>query len=237
MNENRGRSIWDDLPEDWKQPQLPVQAEPEEAALPPAPVQEEPEAAPAPVPDSGQALPRPVSEKKKIQEFERRNAEFRRNASDPSREAYRKEERGNRRDFMILGVVLFLAACIIAVLLIASSRLSTERVYHLIDQGNYSTAYQNLSELAAQGENIDQLVYAFCTACADNSEYKRAVAALEYLSPAAQSNTVFFESLVETMISHGKTNRAADVLEYMYGHGETLSQLADRLVEKYSELS
>ena len=239
MNENRGKSIWDDLPEDWKEPQRPEAAGPEEVVLPPAATQEQPPApeTAAPLPVAGAAPEKPVSEKKKYKDFVRRNAENRRNASDTTREAYRKEARGNRRDFIILGVVLFLAACVIAVLVIGSSRLSTERVYDLIDQGNYSTAYQSLSELAAEGENIDKLVYAFCEACAEDSEYKRAVAALEYLSPAAENNTAFFESLVDTMLSHRKVNRARDVLEYMYSHGEVLSQLADQLVEKYAQLS
>ena len=239
MNEIRGKSIWDDIPEDWKEPQSPVAEAPEEAALPPAPVQEqtgETEAAAELLP-AGEAPAKPVSEKKKYQEFERRNAENRRNASENSQKAYREEEKGNRRDFIILGIVLFLAAGAIAALIIASSRLSTERVYDLIEQGNYSTAYQDLTELAAEGENIDKLVYAFCEACAADSEYKRAVAALEYLSPAAENNTAFFESLVETMLSHGKVNRAGDVLAYMREHGTVLSRLADQLAEKYEELS
>lgn len=239
MNEIRGNNIWEDAPDDFKEPQPPVAAAPEEVVLPPAPVQEQPavpaEAAPLPADPAPPA--KRVSEKKKYREFVRRNDENRRNASDGTRKAYGNEARGNRRDFVILGVVLFLAACVIAVLVMASSRLSTERVYDLIDQGNYSTAYQSLSELAQEGENIDKLVFAFCEACAEDSEYKRAVAALEYLSPAAENNTAFFEGLVDTMLSHRKVNRAWDVLEYMYSHGEVLSRLADQLVETYEELS
>lgn len=238
MNEINSGSIWEGIPEDWKEPQTAQPAEPEETIPPPAPVQEETAAAATTdAADSGKVSARPASRKKEYQEFERRNAESRRNASDSSREAYRQEEQGNRRDFLILGIVLFLIAGIIAALVIASSRLSTERIYALIDQGNYSTAYHKLTELAEAGENIDQLVYVFCETSAADSEYKRAVAALEYLSPAAENNPEFFETLVETMLSHGKINRAEDVLEYMYSHGETLSRLADRLVEKYTQLS
>lgn len=238
MNEITGNSIWDDLPDDWKEPQLPKTARPEEEeVLPPAPVPEPPAEVPMPVPSAAEVPAKPVSDKKKYQDFVRRNAENRRNASDTAREAYRVEEKGNRRDFVILGVVLFLVACVIVALVIAASRMSTEQVYDLVEQGNYSTAYRQLSELAEKGENIDQLVYAFCDACAADSEYKRAVAALEYLSPDAENNRAFFEGLVETMLSHGKVNRAMEVLEYMRSHGDELRRLADQLAQQYDELS
>ena len=84
---------------------------------------------------------------------------------------------------------------------------------------------------------MDDLVYAFSQTCADNSEYKRAVAALELLSAEAEDNPEFFRELVQTLLSHRKAVRARDVLEYLYAAGGTLDALADELVLEYPELS
>lgn len=239
MNNNRNISIWDDVPVRWQEPEKAAPTEP----TPPQPVPA-PEEMPAPQPPLP-AIPAPAEpqktekreEKKKYRKFQRRNEDARENASESTRKAYRAERRGNQKDFLILGLVLLLTACVIGGLLYGSSRIETERVYALIGQGNYSTAYQKLLELAREGENVDDLVYAFSQTCADDSEYKRAVAALELLSAEAEENPEFFRELVRTLISHRKAVRARDVLEYLYAAGGTLSTLADELILEYPELS
>ena len=238
MNDNRNISIWDDIPVRWQEP---TEAAPAEPAPQPAPAPAEIPVPQPPLP----AAPEPAEphkpenreEKKKFRQFQRRNEDARENASESTRKAYQAERRGNRKDFLILGLVLLLTACVIGGLLYGSSRIETERVYALIGQGNYSTAYQKLLELAREGENVDDLVYAFSQTCASDSEYKRAVAALKLLSAKAAENPEFFRELIRTLISHRKTVRAQDVLEYLYAAGGTLGTLADELVLEYPELS
>lgn len=237
MNEVNGSNIWDGLPPEWRAPGPPAAPVPPDSEETEEPM---PETDPAELPEEeapGSKKNTRRQEKEKLQEYERQNEENCRNASEFTRNAYRVERQGNRRDFVVLGAVLFLAAGILVALVIGIGRMSTERIYNLIEQGNYSTAYHSLAELAEQGENIDRLVYTFCEACVEDSEYKRAVEALNFLSSEAEENTVFFTCMIESLLSHRKVNRAMDVMEYMYSHGETLSSLADQLKTKYTELS
>lgn len=238
MNDNRNISIWDDVPDQWREPEAAAPSEPAPQPVP-APAETPAPQPPLPVDPAPEEPQKPEKreEKKKFRQFQRRNEDARKNASQSTREAYRVERRGNRKDFLILGLVLLLTACVIGGLLYGSSRIETERVYTLIGQGNYSTAYQKLLELAREGENVDDLVYTFSQTCASDSEYKRAVAALELLSADADENPEFFRDLVRTLISHRKTVRAQDVLEYLYAVGGTLGALADELVLEYPELS
>lgn len=239
MNDNRNISIWDDVPTRWQEPAEapPAAPEPPRPAPVPEQVPEPPPELPVPPAPAEPEKPEKREEKKKYRQFQRRNEDARENASESTRKAYRVERQGNQKDLLILGLVLLLTACVIGGLLYGSSRIETERVYALIGQGNYSTAYQRLLELAREGENVDDLVYAFSETCAGDSEYKRAVAALELLSAEAAENPEFFRELIQTLISHRKTARARDVLEYLYAAGGTLGALADELILEYPELS
>ena len=170
--------------------------------------------------------------REKYREFEKRHKENRDNSSKKAREAYQKEKKENRNDFIVLGVAVLLVIAGIAVFVILFTGTSDQKIYDLIDERNYSTAYHSIEERYEKGKNVDSLVYYFADSCVDNEEYKRAVAALDMLSEDAVNHSEFFSELVEKLIAHNKPNRAAEVVEFMYERGGALSEKADELLEK-----
>jgi serine/threonine protein kinase len=150
-------------------------------------------------------------------------------------EPYQREKKENKHVFIILGIVISIIMIGIIIFVLVFTKTSTQHVYDLINQGNYSIAYQEIGELYDKNKNVDSLVFAFAEECAKNSEYKRAIVSLEYLSSEAETNKEFFDTLIEIMLSHGKVNRAYEVLDYMQSHGEILSQYAVELYNKYKE--
>ena len=149
--------------------------------------------------------------------------------------AYQDEKKKNRKDFMILGIVMSAVIAGIAIFVVLFTETSTQQIYQYIDQENYSIAYQNIQELYEKDKNVDALVYDFSIECANHSEYKRAVAALDFLSSDAENNAEFFQSLLEILFNHGKNNRAEQVLDYMHKRGGELSSLADNIYEEHKD--
>lgn len=255
---NTGKSIWENMPEEWagkniyeeQHTQIPeeetiVKPVPQSSANDPIPeVKNEPanEAVSETVYVSSDQLKEKrktraerKAEKEKYREYERVVKESRINSSEQTREAYLSEKTANRRDYTILGIAgIILFAVIIAVIII-SSRTSTQRIYRLIEQGNYATAYQSIKEYHDKGRNVDSLVYEFVNSCISDSEYKRAVAALDFLSSDASKHIDFFSDTIDTLISHGKANRALEVLEYMDRQGGELQEAAYEIYEEHRE--
>lgn len=174
-------------------------------------------------------------DKARYEKYEKKQTESRKNSSEHVKRAYQKEKKENRHDFIILGSIFAAVIIGIVIFVVIFTKTSSQRIYDLIDQGNYNIAYQEIGKWYEQEKNVDSLVYSFAEKCAENSEYKRAVAALEYLSEDAEKNKDFFDTLLGTMLSHGKTNRAYEVLAYMYEHGTVLSTYAVELYDKYAE--
>jgi len=259
--EEKGKSIWDQMPEEWltdpdsgeKKPE--GKAEPEPAAVKePEPEEKDtgdivkaPETGNADAgsetktreeADSGDETPENKAdarkkEKKKLREFRRRNRENKDDVPEYTRQAYREEKEKNRRDFLILGIVGAAVIIGLIICLVLFTENSTQKIYDLVDQGNYSIAYQKIQEAHEDGENVDELVYYFSERCVNDSEYKRAVAVLPLLSSDADRNGAFFSSLIEDLQSHDKANRVREVLDFMYSRGNELKQLADELSKKY----
>lgn len=174
-------------------------------------------------------------DKKKYAEFEKKCKENKENSSEHAKLAYLIEKAGNKKDFIILGIAVFTVFSLIAAFVIIFTTTSRQHIYDLVNQGNYSLAYQEISELYEKGKNVDSVVYDFAIECARNSEYKRAVASLEFLSDKAENNKKFFDSLIEILLSHGKINRALDVMDYMQSHGSKLRQHSVELYDKYRD--
>lgn len=257
MELRTGKSIWDDMPEEWDSEtgqdgdavQVPKEPEKKHVSIPSSDVliTEEPhekkveiekETKPSedgPLVSKHSKRKQKKIDKAKYAEFEKRSKDNKINSSDHAKKAYQREEKENKHDFMILGIVMSIIVVGIIIFVLVFTKTSTQRVYDLINQGNYSIAYQEIGELHDKDKNVDSLVFAFAEQCARNSEYKRAVASLEYLSSKAETNKEFFDTLIDIMLSHGKANRAYEVLEYMQSHGEVLSQYAIELYNKYSE--
>lgn len=257
MELRTGKSIWDDMPEEWdsetglncdndqgvKEPEKTQVSIPSSDVLIKEDLQEkfveiEKEVKPPedkPVVSKPNKRKQKKIDKAKYAEFEKRSMDNKINSSDHAKKAYQREKKENKHDFMILGIVISVIVIGIVIFVIVFTKTSTQHVYDLIDQGNYSIAYQEIGELYDKDKNVDSLVYAFAEQCARNSEYKRAVASLEYLSSEAETNKEFFDTLIDIMLLHGKANRAYEVLEYMQSHGEILSQYAIELYDKYRE--
>ena len=255
------KSIWDKLPEEWKSEKehslnITDNSETKEAAFTdsiPSPVSPMIKDAPAdnsfclntePMNEIANTVSRKGHknkrkqrkiEKEKYAEFEKRSRENRVNSSEHAKRAYQKEEKENKHDFMILGITFSVIILGIIIFVLAFTKTPTQHIYDLINQGNYSIAYQEITKLYEKGKNVDALVYTFAEDCVRNSEYKRAVASLEYLSSDAETNKEFFDALIDIMLSHGKTNRALEVIECMQSHGDVLSQYAVELRDKYSD--
>ena len=259
MELRTGKSIWDDMPEEWdsengevgenaqgvKKPEktdIPFVSIPSSDDLTAEDSNEknaEPEEAKLPDNKSVESKAEERKQKKidkaKYVEFEKRSKENKINSSDHAKKAYQEEIKENQHDFIILGIVMSVIIIGIIIFVIVFTKTSTQHVYDLINQGNYSIAYQEIGELHDKGKNVDSLVFAFAEQCARNSEYKRAVASLEYLSGDAENNKKFFDILINILLSHGKVNRAYEVLDYMQSHGNVLSQYAIELYNKYIE--
>lgn len=257
MELRTGKSIWDDMPEEWvsetgqdgdnaqgvKKPEKTHVSIPSSDVLvtedPQEKIVELEEAVKLPENKPVESKPSKRKQKKidkaKYAEFEKRSRDNKINSSDHAKKAYQREEKENKHDFMILGIVMSVIVIGIIIFVIVFTKTSTQHVYDLINQGNYSIAYQEIGELHDKDKNVDSLVFAFAEQCARNSEYKRAVASLEYLSSEAETNKEFFDNLIDIMLSHGKVNRAYEVLDYMQSHGDILSQYAIELYNKYIE--
>lgn len=221
------KSIWNVVPEAWRT---------EEPPAPPAPV---PVPQPAPEPPAP-AAPEPTPAEKRKQEradlrrYVQTNEHNMKNAAEHTEKAYLLEKLGNRRDLIVLAVLLFVVITAVALLLVFFSQMPSQRLHRLIEQENYSLAYHELQTLHEKGDNVDKLVYAFAEQCVHDSEYKRAVASLEFLSPEA-GDPAFFRTLVEAMLRHDKQARAMDVLDYMNQRGGDLARLAEELLEEHRE--
>lgn len=255
-----GKSIWDEMPEEWEEnascsetTEHLVKEKPEVKSS--KPLSQVPVAPNRPaddfnsvntgqsgnteemgstiVPTRGSKIKQKKIDKKKYDEFEKRYKENKINSSEHAKKAYQKEERENKHDFKVLGIALSVIIAGIILFVVAFTKTSTQHVYDLINQGNYSIAYQEIKELYEKNRNVDSLVYAFAEECARNSEYKRAVASLEYLSSDAEANKGFFDTLIDIFLSHGKTNRALEVIDYMQSAGGILSQYSNELYNKY----
>lgn len=257
MELRTGKSIWDDMPEEWDsetgqddgEAQAPKEPEKKHVSIPSSdvPIAEEPHEKNVEIekevkPSEDKPLVSKPSKRKqkkidkaKYAEFEKRSKENKINSSDHAKKAYQREEKENKHDFMILGIVMSIIIIGIIIFVLVFTKTSIQHVYDLINQGNYSIAYQEIGELHDKDKNVDSLVFAFAEQCARNSEYKRAVASLEYLSSEAETNKEFFDNLIDTMLSHGKVNRAYEVLDYMQSHGDILNQYAAELYDKYKE--
>lgn len=252
MELRTGKSIWDDMPEEWDittnttdvgkteevkvslpSSDVPVADVPQTRTIEPEVEKKLPKN--EPVVSNPTKRKQKKIDKEKYAEFEKRSKDNKINSSEHAKEAYQKEAKENKHDFMILGIVMSVIIVGIIIFVLVFTKTSTQHIYDLINQGNYSTAYQEISELYDKDKNVDSLVFAFAEQCARNSEYKRAVASLDYLSSEAETNKEFFDTLIDIMLSHRKTNRAYEVLEYMQTHGEILNQYAVELYEKYKE--
>lgn len=250
------KSIWDDLPDEWKtettqhdiqksgaddaqpvyQPEFPSDDDsvPDEVNNASRSVNEETSELQDTFsrPENTRKKKRKI-DKKKYKEFEERYRENRYNSSEKAKQAYQKEKKQNKKDFTILGVASAFIVIGIVIFIYMFTGTSNQRIYDLIDSGNYGTAYQNISERYDAGKNVDTLVYTFAESCVSNNEYKRAVASLEMLSDDAQNHGEFFSELIESLSVHEKYNRAQEVLEFMYERGGNLSTLADELSKSY----
>lgn len=249
MDSKSGKSVWEEIPEEWQsseQPENPVVSEEKEAyeeeekkEIPSAEVsqisqQEVPMAQPdRKKKEKSIQKKQKKLDKKKYLEFEKKRKEGQQNSAEHVKNAYQTEAKENKQDFTIMGIVLIVVVIAIVIFVFAFTKTSTQRVYDLIDQRNYSIAYQEIQELYEADKNVDSLVYEFALQCVDDSEYKRAVASLEFLSSDEEKDMQFFDDLLNTMISHGKKNRAEEVLQYMQSHGDMLEQYAQKLYEKY----
>lgn len=257
MELRTGKSIWDDMPEEWdSETSITTDAttdvgktEGVKVSLPSSdgPVVDEPQKriieteVEKKLPKEEPVVSKPTKRKQKkidkakYAEFEKRSRDNKINSSEHAKKAYQKEEKENKHDFMILGIVMSVIVVGIIIFVLVFTKTSTQHIYDLINQGNYGTAYQEIGELYDKDKNVDSLVFTFAEQCARNSEYKRAVASLDYLSSEAETNKEFFDTLIDIMLSHGKTNRAYEVLDYMQSHGEILNQYAVELYDKYKE--
>lgn len=171
--------------------------------------------------------------KKSIKEYRKlldKNKKERANA-----EIYDKAKRKDRHDFLILGLGLIALIGVIAIACLKVSDGSNQRVYSMIDSGSYATAYQEIKDRYEKGKNVDDSVIYFVESCVENSEYKRAVAALGLLSDQAGSREDFFLGLAKSLISHEKENRLEDVFSFMYNRGGSFAKSADQVTKKLAE--
>lgn len=236
--ENNG-GMWDGLPPDWEQdPKSPSAVSGEQKR------QEEPSVSstereqPA---EARRAQQQPVrktekssfqekrEQRKRLREFEKKSEENRLQGAEHVQKAYQKERDGNRRDFIALAVASGFVVLGIVIFVFLFTGTGQQRVYDLIEDGHYATAYQAIAESHESGKNVDSQIYAFVDSCVGHNEYKRAVAALEFLSEEAGSETDFFTRLVESLREKGKEKRAEEVLRFMDGRGGALAQEAERL--------
>lgn len=256
MELRSGKSIWDDMPEEWgsetsktvdntaivgeteKKVSVPSSDVPGVAEAQKKVVEEEQDKK---LLEDETVITKPTKRKQKkidkakYAEFEKKSKDNKINSSEHAKKAYQREEKENKHDFMILGIVMSIIIIGIVIFVLVFTKTSTQHIYDLINQGNYSIAYQEIGELHDKDKNVDSLVFAFAEQCARNSEYKRAVASLEYLSSEAETNKEFFDTLIDIMLSHGKVNRTYEVFDYMQSHGEILNQYAVELYDKYKE--
>lgn len=172
-------------------------------------------------------------QKKKQKEFEKKSKGSHSDSPEWVQAAYQSEKKKNKRDYLVLAAVMAILVIGIVIFVVVFTRTSNQTIYNLIEKGNYSTAYQAVSQQHNSGKNVDALVYTFVESCIADHEYKRAVSALDFLSQDAETNPEFFEQTVDKLLTRGKPNRAMEVLDYMMAHGETLSKLAEEIYEKH----
>lgn len=262
MDKRNASSIWDQLPEDWNEKKPPASTDKPEEKQPGDSPKEDPRETPeipvtpetpgtpevivpggktdAENPGPGQTgiiqkpedKPGKKEERRRLREFLKKLRENRKDGPDHVKKAYEEESRKNKRDFLIVGIILAVVILAGIAAMVVFSGNSTQKIYNLVDQRNYSLAYQQIREYHDKGKNVDSAVYYFAERCVNDSEYKRAVAALEYLSPDAD-DADFFADLVERLVAHNKENRAREVLAFMRQHSEALRKAADELAARF----
>lgn len=171
--------------------------------------------------------------RKEIKKYEKNKAKPREDESDAHRKIKYAEIIGNRKDFLILSGLMFVVVVGIVLGLFITSRQSTQKVYALIEQRNYASALGEIQKRYEKGKNVDSLVFKYAEECAENSEYRRAVHSLQYLSSAAVKNEDFFMKIMESFFRHGKENRAEDVIYYLQSRGGEWNELAVKLFNQF----
>lgn len=172
-------------------------------------------------------------QRKREKKYEKITRANRQNSSDKASEAYEIEHHGNKKDFVIMGIVLGVAVVAIIICSIVLMRAPEQKIYNMIDSGSYGAAYQQICDRYERGKNVDDIIYLYVETCINNSEYKRAVAALNMLSDDAGKNTKFFDETVNGFIQHGKSNRVEDVLNILNSRNNDFQKIADNLCKKY----
>lgn len=173
--------------------------------------------------------------KQKEKEYKKKARENKLNSTEKVRKAYTKEKGENKRDFIIFGAVIGVLIIGLTIFVYLFTSTSNQKIYALIESGNYATAYQSICDRYEAGNNVDDIVFDFIDSCVNNSEYKRAIAALDMLSDDAGTNEDFFDNLISSLISHDKENRAEEVFNFLYSQDENFQSLGDTLLEKYAD--
>lgn len=146
---------------------------------------------------------------------------------------YQKERKANQRDYILLGVLAVLVVAGIGLLFFFLSDSSNEEFYELLDQRKFGVAYSQLEQWHESGKNMDAQVRDYTAACLENSEYRRAVTAQEFLSQAALDDETYYMNMVRVLLYHDQAKRANDLLHFLRKQGGAIEAMAERIYQAY----
>ena len=142
----------------------------------------------------------------------------------PEEEEMRKK---NRKDFLILGIVVAVLIAIVAAGAFLLSNADNSKIKSLINSGSYSVAYKEMEELYDNGKNIDSLVRYYVDACCNDGEYNRVVQAVNLFSDEAFNDVEYFRNMLDQMLSSGKTRQADKLVKILSEYENMRPMLAE----------
>lgn len=122
----------------------------------------------------------------------------------------------------------------------AAESTSSNDIRSLIDQQNFISSYKLIQDGTKSGENMDEDIWYFVQACEEKqsnaeSEHKRAVAAMKFLSDNVSDNEEHYRKTVEWFYSHGKKDLAQQILTDLREKGSEGEKLADEISLEYDK--